>query len=356
MKAVFKNKKITGILGLLPEKESYFDDEVESYVFSERQTTRLKELMGYGKHRLAKTESTTSDFCLYGLKYLLNTGKLKKEDIGAIVVVSITPDYFLPHISNIIHGECGLPQDVLCFDISQGCCGFLLGLMQSFMILDVIKEKKVVLFNADVLSHKVSKQDRNEFPLIGDATGITVIQNDKDAQDIYMELYNDGTQREALIIPAGGFAKPCTVETAQIVKGEDGNYRSLEHLYMDGIAVLNFALRNVPELVLNMMAENQLSVDQINYFLFHEPNKFMLKKIAQKIGIPDDKIFTNLVENYGNSGGATIPMTIVHNLADDLLHNEYKCCLSGFGSGLSWGGMLLSIGKLEFCDMLVTQL
>lgn len=356
MNMVFKNKRITGILGLLPEEESCFDDEIGNYSFSEDQTKQLKGIMGYGKHRLAKNSSTTSDFCVCGLEYLLNTGKLKKEEIGAIVVVSVTPDYFLPHISNVIHGKCHLPQDVLCMDIPQACCGFLIGLMQSFMILDAMPDKKVVLFNSDVLSHRVSKQDRSEFPLIGDATGITVIENCDYVSDIYMELYNDGEQREALIIPAGGFACPCTEETGKIVKAEEGNYRSLEHLYMDGIAVLNLALWNVPETVCEVLKKNHMGIDDVDYFLFHQPNKFILNKMAEKIGIPHEKLFTNLVEEYGNSGGATIPMTIVHNLAENMLHQEYKCCLAGFGAGLSWGTMLLSIGNLEFCEMIVTKL
>ena len=140
MDAVFKGKKISGILSILPETESYFDDEVDNYDFPPKQTMRLKKLMGFNKHRLAKEDSTASAFCIAGLNYLLESGKIKKEEIGAIVVVTLSPDYFLPQISNIIQGECGLDKEVLCVDIPQGCCGYLLGLFQAFLLLEQRQE------------------------------------------------------------------------------------------------------------------------------------------------------------------------------------------------------------------------
>lgn len=112
MECVYKGKKISGILGVLPEETSNFEDELDNYSFPHKQSLRLKRLMGYDKHRLAKKKSTASDFCVYGLKYLLSEGKIRKEDIGAIFVVTLSPDYFVPHISNIIHG--GVPFESRC--------------------------------------------------------------------------------------------------------------------------------------------------------------------------------------------------------------------------------------------------
>lgn len=352
MKAIFKGKKISGILGILPEEVSYFDDEVNNYSFPVKQTLRLKKVMGFEKHRLAKSDSTVSDFCVFGLKHLLAEGKIKKEEIGVIVVVTLSPDYFVPHVSNIIHGECGLSEDVLCMDIAQGCCGYLLGLMQSFMLLDVLKDKKVVLFNTDVLSHKVSRQDRNDFPLIGDATSVTIIENASDASDIYFELHTNGGQRDALIIPAGGFAMPSTTETAVMKEMEDGNCRSLDNLHMDGAEVFNFVQTKIPPMLDNMFETLGIQKEEIDYYLFHQPNKFMLKKLADKINVPYEKMFMNVVENFGNPSGVSIPINIVFNLCNEITQKEFKCCLSAFGSGLSWGGCVMNIGKLEFCNLL----
>lgn len=356
MKAVFKGKKISGILGILPDEVSYFDDEVDNYAFPPKQTLRLKKVMGFEKHRLAKADSTVSDFCVFGLKHLLAEGKVKKEEIGAIVVVTLSPDYFVPHVSNIIHGECELPEDVLCMDIAQGCCGYLLGLMQSFMLLDVLKDKKVVLFNTDVLSHKVSRHDRNDFPLIGDATSVTIVENAEDVRDIYFELHTNGSQREALIIPAGGFAMPSTPETAIMKEMEDGNCRSLDNLHMDGAEVFNFVQTKIPPMLDNMFETLGIRKEEIDYYLFHQPNKFMLKKLADKIGVPYEKMFMNVVENFGNSSGVSIPINTVFNLSNELTDCEYFCCMSAFGSGLTWGAMIMNLGNLDFCEMIEASL
>lgn len=356
MKAVFKGKKISGILGVLPETVSYFDDEVENYAFPPKQTMRLKKVMGFERHRLAKEDSTASDFCIYGLKHLLSENRIKKEEIGAVVVVTLSPDHFVPHISNIVHGECGLDQDVLCMDIPQGCCGYLLGLMQSFMLLDILEDKKVVLFNVDILSHKVSRQDRNDFPLIGDAASVSIIGNDSSASDIHFELYTDGERRNALIIPAGGFAMPSTEQTAVMEELEDGNRRSLDHLHMEGSEIFNFVQTRIPPLINDMLQELKITGEDIDYYLFHQPNKFMLKKLADKVGIPYEKMFMNIVENFGNPSGVSIPINIVHNMSDMLIDREYKCCLSAFGSGLTWGAIVMQLGNMDFCEMIESNL
>lgn len=356
MKAKFNGKRITGILGLLPREVGYFDDEVDNYTFPPKQTMRLKKVMGFEKHRLSKESSTASEFCIYGLNYLLDNGKIGREEIGAIIVVSLSPDYFVPHISNIIHGECDLTEDVLCMDIPQGCCGYLLGLMQSFLLLDIMKEKKIVLCNVDILSHKVSRKDRNDFPLIGDAACISIIENSEDADDIYFRLYTDGKQRNSLIIPAGGFAMPCTDETAVMKVLEDGNCRSLNNLHMDGTGVFNFVQVNIPPMLENMLEETGIKKEEIDYYLFHQPNKFMLKKLADKIQVPYEKMFMNIVENFGNSSGVSIPINIVYNLPQQMVKEKYTCCLSAFGSGLTWGAIIMKLGNMDFCEMVETEL
>ncbi len=356
MKTIFKGKKISGILGILPKQVSYFDDEIDNYAFPPKQTMRLKKVMGFEKHRLAAENSTASDFCVYGLQYLLKTKKLKKDEIGAIIVVTLSPDFFVPHISNIIHGECGLDESVLCMDIAQGCCGYLVGLMQSFMLLDVLKNKKVILFNTDVLSHKVSKQDRNDFPLIGDATSITIVEKDNNAEDIYFELYTDGNKRETLMIPAGAFAMPSTEQTAQMHTSEDGNCRSLDHLHMEGAEVFNFVQGRIPSLIDTMFKGIGITNEDIDYYLFHQPNKFMLKKLADKMNVPHEKMFMNIVENFGNPSGASIPINIVYNMGNTLQTQLYKCCLSAFGAGLAWGAIVMRLGNMDFCDMIESDL
>ena len=351
----FSGKRIHSMLGILPETIGYFDEEVENYSFPAKQTMRLKKLMGYDKHRLAKESSTVSDFAVFGIDYILKNNWIDVNDIGAIVTVTLCPDYFVPHISNIIHDRFKLSSDVLCLDISQGCCGFLVGLMQSFMLLDHLENKKVILVNGDVLSHKVSRRDRNDFPLIGDGCAITIIEN-KGNEDIYYEMNTDGSRGKALIIPAGAFKTPSTPETSVMIDQGDGNFRSLDNMHMDGSEVFNFVQLEVPPMLSGAFEREKKSVDDFDWFLFHQPNRFMLQKLAEKADLPFEKLPMNLVENFGNPSGASIPLTAILNCREELLEKENRCCLSAFGSGLSWGVIFMNIGKLNHCELIESNL
>ena len=350
----FHGKRISSMLGILPETVGFFDDEVNNYSFPPKQTLRLKKVMGYDRHRLAKETSTVSDFAVYGLNYMLDNGWIRNDEIGAVVVVTLCPDHFVPHISNIVQAKCGLGTDIVCMDIAQGCCGFLLGLMQSFMLLEHM-EKKVILINGDVLSHKISKRDRNDFPLIGDATTVTVVENGGDNKS-YFEIHNDGTRGNTLIIPAGGFRMPATTETAEMMDQGDGNFRALDHMHMDGSGVFTFVQTEVPTMIKDAFDRTGKTVEDFDWFFFHQPNKFMLQKLAEKAGLPKERLPMNLVENFGNPSGASVPLTAIYNCKEELMEKDNRCCLSAFGSGLAWGIMFINIGELKYCELIETEL
>ncbi len=355
MKTVFKGKRISGILTVLPENEVFFDDEVGNYSFPEKQTLRLKKVMGYEKHRIAKPDTASSDMCLYGLNYLFDKGLLKKEDIGALITLTITPDHFMPHNSNILHGKLGLSHDVICMDILQGCCAFLLGVMQSSLLLTIMPGKKIVLMNSDVLSHKVSKGDRNSYPLIGDAATITILENDPDADDIYFNLLTDGTGCNELIIPAGGSRLACSPATAEMHDDGEGNLRSQDNLVMNGSTVFQFVHREVTPAIEQTLQYAGLKKEDIDWYLFHQPNRFMMRKIAESLEIPYEKLPMNIVENFGNASGASIPMDVTYNLSDTLINDTVRVCFGAYGAGWCWGAAVTRIGNFDFCETIVSD-
>jgi 3-oxoacyl-[acyl-carrier-protein] synthase-3 len=178
----FNNKKITGILTVVPENEVHFSDGIKNYNFSEKQSLKLAKIMGYGSTRIANEDTCVSDLCIFGLQHLFADKLLNKDDIDALILVTQSPDYFLPATSNVIAGALGLGEDVFCVDINQGCAGYEVGLMQAYMLLDQESINNVVLLNADVLSKKVSLKDRNSRPLVGDGASITVVASDQTAK------------------------------------------------------------------------------------------------------------------------------------------------------------------------------
>ncbi|MUU78022.1 3-oxoacyl-ACP synthase III family protein [Winogradskyella endarachnes] len=352
MNLKFRNKKITGILSVVPENEIKFDDELENYAFSKSQSMKLKLIMGYNKRRVVSKETTVSDLCIHGLQYLFDTNKLNKDDIDGIVLVSQSPDYFIPSTSHVIQGKLGLKSDMVCLDISQACSGYAIGLSQAFMLLDQEDINKVVVLNGDTYSQKVSVQDRGSGPITGDAVGITIVEKSNEDNIIYGSINTDGSGSDALIIPAGGFRTPSTPETSVLVQDNKGNTRSLDHLVMKGDDVFNFVQREVPPMINKLLERAKVNKDDVDYFMFHQPNKFMLKKLADKMDVTYDKMPNNIVENFGNSNSATIPLNISFNLGDKILRNSYFLCLAGFGAGLSWSSLLLEVGHLDFCEII----
>lgn len=352
MNLKFHNKKITGILSILPENEVNFDDEIDNYNFSRGKSMKLKLIMGYDKRRIVEKDTTVSDLCVFGMNYLFDKNLLNKEDIDALIMVTQSPDHFSPPTSHIIHGKLDLKQDMICMDISQGCSGYIIGLNQAFLLLEQDNINKVILLTADIISTKVSENDRNSRPQIGDGAAITIVEKDTANSIIYGSAKVDGKGADVLIIPAGGFKTPSTPKTAELVEDSSGNSRSLDNLFMKGDEVFSFVQREVPPMIQELLITADVGEDDIDYYMFHQPNKFMLKKLADKIGIPYEKMPNNIVENFGNSSGSTIPVNITYNIGQKLLNGSFLICLAGFGVGLSWASIILKMEKLTFCEII----
>jgi len=348
MNLLFHDKSITGILVVLPEKSIKFEDELVNYNFSPAQSLKLKNAMGYNTHRIAVGGTTISDLCVHGIKHLFENGLLKKDEIDALVLVTQSPEYFMPPTSNVIQGKLDLKQDIICLDINQGCAGFMIGLFHAFMLLEQTDINKVVLLNADILSQKVSKRDRNSNPLIGDGASITVVEKSKKQNTIFANIKMDGAAFDSLIIPAGGFKTPSSPLTAEMREDSAGNFRSLDNLVMKGDDVFSFVLREVPPMIEDLLSKASVEKNEVDYFMFHQPNRFILNKLADKLQIPRTKMPSNIVENFGNASGVSIPTNIAFNLGERLISESLTICLAGFGVGLTWASMMTQLENLSF--------
>lgn len=354
MNFCFENKHISGLLVILPANERDFVDDMKQFDFPESRSLKLKEVMGYDKHRIVENGTCSSDLAIHGLQHLFDENLLGRDDFDAMIVVTQSPDHLMPPTSSIIHGRLGLKQDILCVDINQGCAGFVVGLLQAFMMLEQSSIQRVVLINVDVLSRRVSDKDRNSFPLIGDGASITVIEKGGEG-NIWANLKVNGAGREALMIPAGGFRTPSTPETAILEDSGDNNFRAKDHLRMDGSAVFNFVQTEVPRMIASLLDYAQVAPRDVDYYAFHQPNRFMLEKLADKMQVPYEKMPNNIVGKYGNSSGVTIPTALADNLQNELLNGDIRVCLAGFGVGLTWASMYMRMGNMRFCDIIDYQ-
>lgn len=352
MKTTFHHKRVSAVVAVVPREVTSFDDEYPNYGLSPAKAERMKKMMGLGTHRIAPPGVTSSDLCLRGVEYLLEQGIVDKREIGALVFVTQTPDYFLPPTSNVLQGKLGLDHDVLCIDINQGCAGYLIGLMQAFLLLELGEMRKVLLLNGDTASKQLSPRNRVSYPLAGDGGSVTVIERTAGDAPAFMNVKMDGSRYDALIVPAGAYRKPSSPETLEEVEVEEGVRRSQEQIHMSGAGVFSFTMESVPPQIEEILAFSGRSREAIDAFLFHQPNEFMLKQLADKMNIPHEKLPSNMVGIYGNCSSVSIPLNIAHNYGERLRGESMSVCLSGFGVGLTWSSMVMDLGPLDACTVI----
>ena len=352
MKHIFHNKRISSIISILPSKIVRYADDLSNYPFPERQSLRLGQMMNYDTRRVCDDTDAISDYAIQGILHLFEQGVIKKEEVDGIIVVSSSQDYILPPVSYIIQGKLGLSSNVYCCDISQACAGYVYGLMQSFMVLDTLHLKKILLVTGDFLSKKTCKRDRNSHPIIGDAVNVSIVENPSQSGEIHVSFQNFGESADIISIPAGGMKILSSSETAEEKLDNTGNYRALDHFYMDGEEVFNFVMTVVPPMISDIIKQGDYTVKDIDYFVFHQPNKYMVNKLSDELGIDYSKMFDNIVGIYGNSSTATIPLNICHNLSDISTKQDLRLCLSGFGGGLTCNAMILKNPPMDFCSII----
>lgn len=352
MKATLSRVKIRGVCATVPQQTFRFEDELKSFPFPEKTSIRLGRVMGFNEHRIADEKTTPCDLASFTMNYLLHRGLLHKDKLQAMVVVAQMADHPVPGNSKVIHGQLGLPTNVFCTDIYENCIGFISGLYTACSYVAAGLDE-VILITTDGGACRANKLDRNTYPLCGDAAAVTVVCRSDDPEDkIHFVFNNDGSRREALLVPAGGCRMPYTAETAKVVQDEMGNYRSMNDMHMDGTAVFQFVMESVPSLIDEACSFAKVEKSSIEYHLTHQPNRFMLQKLADLMGVSREILFNNIVEYFGNSSSVTIPVNIAFNLGERMLHEYPLVCCSAFGAGLSLAAAICHLGNMDFCELI----
>lgn len=352
MKFKFFNKYIKAISCSLPKTKGLFDEEAKNYNFPLKKSMLLKDIIGLNTHCISSDEQFSSTFAISALKDIFDKNIIKPNELDAIIYVTQTPDFFIPQTSSVLHKTLGLKEDILTFDLTFGCTGFIGGLFNAFFLLEHSIVKNVALITSDVLTKKVNKRDRNSYPIIGDGGAVTIVSKDALlSNEIYCINKTYTKNFETIQIPAGAFCIPSSPETRKEIKEKDGNIRSMEDFYMDGTSVFSFVQEYVPQTIDELLKYAQVTKEEIEYFIFHQPNKFMLTKLADKMNIPYSKMPNNIVENFGNGSSLTIPLNMCFNLADTLKEKTNKLCLSGFGSGLGVNAIVADFPPIQYFNI-----
>lgn len=335
-KTIIHNMKISGISVVLGENKKEFANEPEYYNYDEKQLLKLKKMIGFNTRYWVNPETTTYDLCGCALRRLINKMNIDIKEINAIIFATQTPDYYMPGNAHIIHREFGFDDETTAVDLELGCSGYIYGLWLAGMMINS-GLKKVLLLTGDTLSKIVNKKDKTEAPLFGDAGSATLVEYDKKAPDSYFILKSDGKGVNSMLQPAGAYRVPSSDETRMEMSDKDGNIRSAENIYMNGFEIFNFTLTKQPKMLDEILAYSKNTKDDIDYFVLHQANVYIVQTILKKTGISFEKAPSNVFEKFGNQNSASIPSAICSELSNCFENTCKKVLLQGFGIGLSWG-------------------
>jgi len=314
---------------------------------------RMKKTIGLNKRRVVGPGVTAADLCQAAAKRLLEGLALERTQIDAVICVTQTPDHPQPCNAAVLHGRMGLAKDCAALDVNLGCSGYVYGLWLAHTMIASGGCHRVLLLAGDTISRLVYAQDRAVAPLFGDGGSATLLQHAAHAGNNYFSLQTDGRGYENLIVPAGGARLPKTPETSKVTRDDSGNSRSPENLFMDGAEIFNFSITEEPQSVRELLEYARADADEVDYFVFHQANRYILKNIAKRLKLDLEKVPMQTVECYGNQSSASIPAAICGELAQSLRAKPgHRLVLSGFGVGLSWASALVDLPRLAVCEII----
>jgi 3-oxoacyl-[acyl-carrier-protein] synthase-3 len=263
-----------------------------------------------------------------------------KDQIGAIIFCTQSPDYIMPSNSFLIHKHFCFNEDVWTFDYNLACSGYIYGLTISMGILGISLARNILLITSDTYSKYLNPKDRATSILFGDGAAASLISNDTNRGIIDVILSSNGEKFDTFYIPAGGCRMPKSIHTQETTVDNSGNIRNLENIHMNGFAVWQFISIKVSEQINKLLVRNNLTVNDIDLFVFHQASKLTLDSLIKMLKIKEDKVFGNLAE-IGNTVSSSIPIVIKDAEDNGRLRRGDLVLLSGFGVGLSWGSIIM---------------
>jgi 3-oxoacyl-[acyl-carrier-protein] synthase III len=318
--------KIQAISYYLPEQILSNEDLVSE--FPEWSVEKIVSKIGILQRRISGKDEISSDMAVKAANKLFEENKIKPDNIEFIIFCTQSPDYFLPTSACIIQDKLGIPVKAGAIDFNLGCSGYIYGLAIAKGLVMSGIVSNVLLLTSETYTKFIHPSDKGNRAIFGDAAAATLISTEGFATIENFDLGTDGKGAENLIVRNGGMRN----------KVFDNNNN--DHLFMNGAEIFNFTLESVPKIVANVLEKNTIQKDDVDLFIFHQANKFMLNHLRKKMAIPEEKFYYYL-ENIGNTVSSTIPIAIFEAMQESKIKKLNKVLLAGFGVGYSWGGTVL---------------
>lgn len=325
------NAKITGIASYVPDYV-LTNDELSRMVDTNDEwiTTRV----GIKERRILKDENAGSSYMgTIAVNRLLEERGIAATDVDLIICATSNPDYRFPSTASIIAHDCGA-TNAYGYDIQAACAGFIVALQSATAYVRSGMYKKVVVVAAEKMSSMTNYKDRSTCPLFGDAAAAVMVEpTEEENMGVIDGVFHvDGIGLPHLLMKAGGSARPASHETVD----NDEHY-----VYQEGRAVYKHAVTDMYTASLDVMQRNNLTVDNIDWFVPHQANLRIIEAVGSRLKLDDSKVLVN-IEHYGNTSAASIPLCLDENKGK--LKKGDKIVLTAFGAGFTWGAMYIVWG------------
>ncbi len=306
--------------------------------------TRIEGRSGVLERHIAGADETALDLAVEACRQLFQRHPDLPARVDALIVCTQSPDYIMPPNSCLLHKSLELAEEVLAFDFNLACSGFVYGLAIIKGLVAAGMARNVLFVTGDTYSRYIHANDRSARVLFGDGVAATWITSSagQGAGVVDILCGTMGALYDRFIIPAGGLRMPKSQQTAQPQVDESGNIRTAENIYMDGMGIMEFVLAKVPAQVRTLLTRNQMTVADIDLFVFHQASKLVLDSLARVLRIPPEKMFQNIA-HLGNTVSATIPIALKEAMDAGMLQRGQKVLMSGFGVGLSWASAIAEV-------------
>lgn len=332
MKVKISGVHISHIAAGLP-KEKICVRDFEKY-FSAKDIERIIKSTGVECLHVAENNLCSSDYFVMMGERLFQENNFKPDDFDGVILVFQTPDYIAPPTCTIIQDRLHLPTDSVAFDINYGCTGYIYGLYQAALLVSSGSCKRVLIFVGDTQTRIIHPEDRGNRMILGDGFSATIIERGSD--EMYFNIHSDGSGYNFLITEAGGYRKPKTAETAKSALDANGNIYWPEHVYMDGVAIMEFVLKRVPSLVEESLAQVGWQKNDVGIFALHQASNIILDFLRRRLKVDKNRLPVAL-KDTGNLAGASIPVALSVTKNNFTKKDFERVLFCGFGIGLSWG-------------------
>ena len=314
-------------------------NEMLAKEFPQWESEKISSKIGIGQRHIAEKNETAVDMAVLAAEKVLNDSN--KGEIDFILFCTQSPDHFLPTSACIIQDRLGLATTTGALDFNLGCSGYIYGLALAKGLLTTGISKKLLLITAETYSKHINELDVANRAIFGDAAAVTLLSPDTTNDIGQFVLGSDGAGKDNLIVKNGAFRSGYVQDAQLLSYGTESQYTE-NNIYMNGPEIFNFTIANIPLLVNEVLEKNEITIDQIDFFIFHQANKYMLNYLRRKIKIPEDKFYIDM-QNTGNTVSATIPIALKSCLDQGLVKKNDLVILVGFGVGYSWGATIISI-------------